>query len=103
MVKVLVGYIRVSTEEQHTIRQEVLMKDLGVEKVYIDKMSGKNADRPALKEMLAFVREGDTIVTSEISRLARNTRDLLNIISELEEKGVVFKSNKEGISTNTEM
>lgn len=103
MVKVLVGYIRVSTEEQHTIRQEVLMKDLGVEKVYIDKMSGKNADRPALKEMLGFVRDGDTIVTSEISRLARNTKDLLNIVSELEEKGVVFKSNKEGIDTSTEM
>lgn len=99
----LVGYIRVSTEEQHTIRQEVLMEDLGVEKVYIDKQSGKNADRPALKEMLAFVRDGDTIVTSEISRLARNTRDLLNIISELEEKGVVFKSNKECIDTSTEM
>lgn len=103
MVKVLVGYIRVSTEEQHTIRQEVLMKELGVEKVYIDKMSGKNADRPALKEMLGFVRNGDTIVTSEISRLARNTKDLLTIVSELEEKGVVFKSNKERIDTSTEM
>ena len=45
----LVGYIRVSTEEQHTIRQEVLMKEIGVEKIYIDKMSGKNAERPALK------------------------------------------------------
>lgn len=99
----LVGYIRVSTEEQHTIRQEVLMKDLGVEKVYIDKMSGKDTERPSLKEMLAFVRAGDTIVTSEISRLARNTRDLLNITSELEEKGVVFKSIKEGIDTSTEM
>ena len=79
------------------------MKDLGVEKVYIDKMSGKNADRPALKEMLGFVRDGDTIVTSEISRLARNTKDLLNIVSELEEKGVVFKSNKEAIDTSTKM
>lgn len=57
-----VGYVRVSTEEQNTARQEILMKQLGVEKVYIDKISGKSADRPQLREMLSFVRNGDTVM-----------------------------------------
>ena len=61
-----VGYIRVSTQEQNTARQEVLMETLGVEKVYIDKLSGKSADRPQLKEMLGFVRSGDTVIVESI-------------------------------------
>ena len=75
----VVGYVRVSTTEQNMSRQEVLMEQLGIEKVFSGKMSGKDTEREQLKEMLAFVREGDTIVVSEISRLARNTKDLLNI------------------------
>ena len=70
----VVGYIRVSTEIQNPIRQEIQMEQLGAEKVYIDKMSGKDTERLQLKEMLTFVRAGDMIVTAEISRLARNTR-----------------------------
>ena len=58
----LVGYIRISTVGQNTARQEVLMQELGVEKIFIDCMSGKNTDRPQLKEMLTFVRSGDTVV-----------------------------------------
>ena len=81
-----VGYVRVSTAEQNTARQEVLMQNLGVEKVFIDKMSGKNADRPQLKEMLNFVREGDTVIVESFSRLARSTRDLLGIVNQLNEK-----------------
>lgn len=99
----VVGYVRVSSTEQNMSRQEVLMQQLGVEKIFSDKVSGKDTEREQLKEMLTFVREGDTIVVSEISRLARNTRDLLNIISQLKEKGVGFKSIKEGIDTNNEM
>ena len=63
-----VGYVRVSTAEQNTARQEVIMEQLGVEKVFMDKMSGKNTDRPQLQEMLSFVREGDTLVVESISR-----------------------------------
>jgi DNA invertase Pin-like site-specific DNA recombinase len=96
-----IGYIRVSTEEQNTARQEILMKELGVEKVFIDKCSGKNTLRPKLMEMLDFVREGDTVVVSEISRFARNTRDLLNMVSKLTESGVQFESQKEKIDTAT--
>lgn len=59
-----IGYIRVSTKEQNTIRQEYLMESLGVEEVYIDRMSGKNTHRPELKKMLDYVRKGDTVVAS---------------------------------------
>ncbi|MBP1547071.1 MAG: recombinase family protein [Oscillospiraceae bacterium] len=96
-----VGYIRVSTVEQNTARQEVLLEELGVSKVYIDKMSGKSADRPKLKEMLEFVREGDMVVVESISRFARNTRDLLELVDMLTEKGVEFISKKENIDTTT--
>ena len=66
-----------------------------------DKQSGKNADRPALKELLAYVRRGDTVVTESISRIARNTKDLLNIIDQLQSKGVEFISLKEALDTTT--
>lgn len=96
-----VGYIRVSTTEQNTIRQEIVMEQLGVEKVFIEKCSGKNTNRPELMAMMNFVREGDTVVVSEISRFARNTKDLLNMIDELNKKGVQFESLKEKIDTTT--
>ena len=96
-----VGYVRVSTAEQNTARQEVIMEHLGVEKVFMDKMSGKNTDRPQLQEMLSFVREGDTLVVESISRLARSTKDLLSIMEELDKKKVKFVSQKESIDTST--
>ena len=96
-----IGYIRVSTAEQNTIRQEILMKELGVDEVYIDKMSGKNTNRPQLNAMLDYVRRGDTVIVSEISRFARNTRDLLELIEILNTKGVEFISKKEAIDTTT--
>ena len=96
-----VGYIRVSTEEQNTARQEVLMGLLGVEKIYIDKMSGKSKDRPQLKAVLGFVRSGDTVIVESISRFARNTRDLLELVEMLTEKCVEFVSRKESIDTTT--
>lgn len=61
----LIGYVRVSTAEQNAARQEVLMQELGAEKVFVDKASGKNVNRPQLNEMLAFARQGDTIVVGE--------------------------------------
>lgn len=96
-----VGYIRVSTEEQNTARQEVIMKALGVEKLFIDKMSGKSKDRPQLQTMMNFVREGDTVIVESISRFARNTKDLLELTEQLKDKNVVFISKKETIDTNT--
>ena len=96
-----VGYIRVSTATQNLARQEVLMQELGVEMVFVDQLSGKNTDRPELQKLLAFVRDGDTVVVESISRFARNTKDLLNLIEKLTEKKVEFVSKKEAIDTTT--
>lgn len=96
-----VGYIRVSTDEQNPARQEALMEELGVEKVFPEKISGKNTDRPELKKMMAFLREGDTLIVESFSRFARNARDLLNLVEELRIKGVKFVSKKENIDTST--
>lgn len=97
----LVGYIRISTTGQNTARQEVLMQELGVEKIFIDRLSGKNTDRPQLKELMLFVRQGDTVVVESISRFARNTGDLLELVEQLTTKGVEFISKKEAIDTTT--
>ena len=96
-----VFYIRCSCEDQNTDRQEEQAKQVNAEKVFTDKASGKNRDRNALKEMLNFVREGDIVYCSDISRIARNTRDLLDIIEELKNKKVGFVSLKESIDTTT--
>ncbi len=77
------------------------MSELGVEQVYIDRMSGKNTDRPELKRMMSFVREGDTVIVESISRFARNTRDLLELVEQLTVKQVEFVSKKEAIDTST--
>lgn len=97
----LIGYVRVSTAEQNEARQLVSLEERKVDKVFIDKKSGKNTDREALKDMLSYVREGDTVVTESISRIARSTKDLLNIIDTLTQKSVEFVSLKECIDTTT--
>ena len=96
-----IGYIRVSTEEQNAARQEVLLRELGVDEVFIDKASGKNADRPELTRMMEYIRRGDTVIVESISRFARNTRDLLDLVERLTEKQVEFVSRKEAIDTTT--
>ena len=73
-----VAYIRVSTEEQNTARQEEAIKRFDVERIFLEKISGKNTDRPQLKAMLDYVREGDTLIVESYSRLARNTSDLVD-------------------------
>lgn len=101
VVYIKVGYVRISHFSQNTARQDILMKELGVEKVFIDKMSGKNMNRPQLQEMLNFVRENDTVIVSEISRFARCTKDLLELTDILNKKKVQFISIKENIDTQT--
>ena len=96
-----VFYARVSTQEQNEARQIEAAKAAECEKVFLDKASGKNAERKELKKMLEFVRQGDVVFVSEISRLARNTADLLNIVEALNQKGVEFVSLKEAIDTQT--
>lgn len=97
----VVGYCRVSTLEQSIDRQYETMKFYKVEKVFEEKISGKNALRPKLQEMLEFVREGDCVVVHDFSRLARSTVDLLHIVETLTHKGVQLISSKEQIDTST--
>ena len=96
-----VGYVRCSTLEQNEARQLVMMEEQKTEKLFIDKASGKNTERQEFKAMMAFVRSGDIVIVESISRIARNTRDLLSIIEELTNKGVEFVSLKENIDTTT--
>ena len=96
-----VGYYRCSSDEQNPSRQKKILKESGCEKVFSDMLSGKDRNRPGLDQMLSFVREGDTVYVESISRLARSTKDLLNIVDELKDKGVTFVSQKETIDTDT--
>ena len=94
-----IGYVRVSTTEQNTARQEALLKDC--DRIFIEKKSGKNTERPELKKVMDMVRAGDTVVVESYSRFARSTRDLLNLVDELNKKGVAFVSLKEQTDTST--
>lgn len=96
-----IGYVRVSTIDQKTDRQEIALLELGIEKIFTEKVSGKSTDRPQLKKMLEYVREGDALYIESISRLARSTRDLLSIVHQLQEKNVELVSLKENIDTST--
>lgn len=95
------AYVRVSTDPQHTDRQEAMAERYGVDKVFVEKASGKNTDRPKLKALLDYMREGDTLYIESYSRLARNTRDLLALIETITAKGVTLISEKEGFDTST--
>ena len=96
-----VAYVRVSTAEQNEARQIEALEKHGIEKWYTEKVSAKNTNRPKLNEMLDFVREGDTVYIHDFSRLARSTKDLLDIVDQLNAKRVHLVSNKESIDTST--
>jgi len=99
----LLGYVRVSSLDQNEERQLLALIDKGVEKenIFIDKKSGKDTNREAFNNMLNFCRKGDSIITESISRIARNTKDFLNIMDYLKQKQVEFISIKENIDTST--
>ncbi len=96
-----IAYVRVSTVEQHEERQIEALKQYGIEKWYVEKVSGKNTDRPELQAMLEYVREGDVVYIHDLSRLARSTKDLLEIVETFNNKGVALVSNKEAIDSAT--
>ena len=97
-----VGYVRVSSVEQNEERQIVALKQKAdVEKFFVDKVSSKSAKRPKFDEMMNFLREGDELIVSEFSRLARSTTDLLNIVDSLTKKDVKVLSLKEQLDTST--
>jgi DNA invertase Pin-like site-specific DNA recombinase len=90
-----VAYIRVSSVQQNTDRQLV---DVERDKDFIEKVSAKSTERPQLKAMLEHVREGDTVVVHSMDRLARNTKDLLEIVETLKANGVSIKFIKENLA-----
>ena len=89
------NYIRVSTIEQNTERQ---LRDVACDRVYEEKVSGKDTNRPQLQAMLSNIRSGDIINIHEMSRLARNTRDLLNLVEEITSKGATIIFHKENLT-----
>jgi DNA invertase Pin-like site-specific DNA recombinase len=99
--KTKVGYVRVSTVEQNEARQLEAFKDIDLFKIYIEKISAKDTARPLLQEMLGYVRGGDTIYIGDFSRLARSTRDLLDITDTLKKNDVKLISIKESLDTST--
>lgn len=96
-----IAYIRVSTIEQNEQRQIDAMQKYDIEKWFIEKASAKDTNRPKLQEMLDFARDGDTVHIHDFSRLARSTKDLLDIVEMLNKKGITLISNKENIDTST--
>jgi DNA invertase Pin-like site-specific DNA recombinase len=82
-----IGYCRVSTNDQNTTAQIEMLKNAGCSEIFQEKVSGKDMERPELKKMLAYIRKGDTVKVTKIDRLARSTRDLLNISDEIQKKG----------------
>lgn len=90
-----IGYQRVSTLDQNAERQ---LDGVECDKVFTDKASGKDANRPALVQAMDYAREGDTLVVHSMDRLARNVEDLRRIVRELTDKGVTVKFHKEGLA-----
>lgn len=96
-----IAYIRVSTVEQNEERQIKALEKYNIEKTFMEKVSAKNTDRPELKAMIDFAREKDTIYVHSLDRLARSTKDLLEIVEQLKKKGIHLVSDKENIDTGS--
>ena len=101
--KTYIGYVRISSTDQNEARQLKALEGFGkpIHRIFIDKCSGKSADRPELKKMLDYVRDGDVLVVCEYARLARSSADMLKIVHYLQEKGVEIISLREQLDTTT--
>lgn len=97
----IVGYARVSTEDQNLDAQLEELTKASVDKVYQEKASGADANRPELAKMIDYVREGDVVVVCKLDRIARSTKHLLTIVEELEKKGVAFRVLNINLDTST--
>lgn len=84
-----IGYARVSSKEQHLDRQLKALQD--VSKVFSDKISGQSTERPQLKALLDYIREGDIVVVTELDRLGRNNKDLTAIMNHIQQKGATLE------------
>lgn len=95
------GYVRVSTILQNDARQEKALKKYELDKVFKEKVSAKDRNRPQLKALLDYAREGDTVYISSFDRLARSTKDLLDLVEAFTKKGIELVSDKESLDTST--
>lgn len=96
-----IGYARVSTNDQDTALQLDALKEAGCERVFEEKASGAQKNRPALIAALEFMREGDVLVVWRLDRLARSTRQLIETVEDLEQRGIGFQSLRENIDTTS--
>ena len=94
-----IAYVRVSTIEQNEARQVEELKKHDIQKWFIEKVSGKNTDRPELQKMLDYIREGDTVYVHDLSRLSRSTSDLFKLVEFFDKKKVELVTNKENIDS----
>ena len=99
----LIGYIRVSTNDQNTDLQRNALQSANCELIFEDRISGKKSDRPGLKKALRCLQEGDTLVVWKLDRLGRSMRHLVMLTEELREKGINFRSLTDSIDTSTPM
>lgn len=97
----LIGYARVSTEDQHLDLQHDALRKIGCEKTFDDKKSGVKTDRPGLTAALDYARAGDQLVVWRLDRLGRSLPDLISLVRRLDDKGVQLRSVTEGIDTST--
>lgn len=86
-----IGYCRVSTTDQNMSAQLEMLHQAGCDEIFKEKLSGSNADRPELKKLLAYIRQGDTVIVTKLDRLARSTKDLLGIAEIIKNKGADFE------------
>lgn len=99
---VKIGYARVSTEEQNLDRQIDILKQIGCDRIYEEKVSGIKKERPELNKMLDQIRTGDVIIISDLTRLSRSVKDLFSLVEQIEGKGANIKSIKESwVDTTT--
>lgn len=96
-----IAYVRVSTVEQNEARQIEGLKKYSIDEWFTEKVSAKDTNRPKLQELIKFARKGDTVYIHSLDRLARSTKDLLDIVEQLQSKGIHLMSSKESIDSNT--
>lgn len=99
----MIGYVRVSTNEQNTALQRNALECAGCELIFEDKISGKTSDRPGLKRLLKTLSAGDTLIVWKLDRLGRSMRHLVSLIEDLRQRGINFRSLTDSIDTSTPM
>ena len=97
----LIGYARVSTHDQNLDLQKDALEKAGCEKIHVEKASGKSSNRPELEKAMNYLRKGDTLVVWRLDRLGRSMKHLIELITQLEEKGIGFRSLTEAMDTTT--